>query len=67
MWGSDRYKETERLKREAMDRLLFLSKDDTVGDLLSLLTKHGILSAPIYDDDANMYGHLPSPGGVGDC
>jgi CBS domain-containing protein len=55
MWGSDRYKETERLKREAMDRLLFLSKDDTVGDLLSLLTKHGILSAPIYDDDANMF------------
>ena len=55
MWGSDRFKETERLKREVMDRLLFLSKDDTVGDLLSLLTRHGILSAPVYDDDANMY------------
>lgn len=55
MWGSDRFKETERLKREVMDRLLFLSKDDTVGDLLSLLTRHGILSAPVYDDDANMF------------
>lgn len=60
MWGSDRFKETERLKREVMDRLLFLSKDDTVGDLLSLLTRHGILSAPVYDDDANMY-RSPSP------
>lgn len=60
MWGSDRFKETERLKREVMDRLLFLSKDDTVGDLLSLLTRHGILCAPVYDDDANMYPGLAS-------
>lgn len=38
-----------------MDRLIFVSKEDSVADALTALTQNRILSVPVYDEDGNMY------------
>jgi CBS domain-containing protein len=37
------------------------SKDETVKDAIDLLTQNKIISAPVYDDDANQYTNTCHP------
>jgi CBS domain-containing protein len=46
---------TEELKVDMLNRIIFLNKDETVKEAIELLTKHKIISAPVYDDDANQF------------
>lgn len=46
---------TEELKVDMLNRIIFLNKDETVKDAIDLLTRNKIISAPVYDDDANQF------------
>jgi CBS domain-containing protein len=46
---------TEELKVDMLNRIIFLNKDETVKDAIDLLTQNKIISAPVYDDDANQF------------
>lgn len=52
--GRDCFKEMERLRREAIDCLIFVGKDDTMADILTLLVQYNILLVAVCDQEANM-------------
>jgi len=46
---------TEELKTEMLQRIAFLRKEDSIQEAVRVLTAHKIISAPVYDDDANQF------------
>ncbi len=48
-------KAPEEIKKERMSKVVHVHKDDSVWDVLGVLTKHSILSAPVFDKQTNTF------------